>query len=239
MSTIIKGFKVFNPDWTCRDFHYEVGKEYFHNGDIGLCKAGFHFCQVASDCFCYYNFNPENKVAEVEAIGLTETEDNKSVTNHIRIVREIPWQELLTIVNTGKDCTGLCNTGNWNTGNYNTGNYNTGNWNTGFFNTDEPFVRSFNKPTTMRMNEFRNIKGVKVLAWNYENSWWIYSDNMTDEEKAAHPEHETTGGYLKTIPLKEACAMMWERLSNKEKKAVRNIPNFNAKLFKKITGIEA
>ena len=293
MANIIKGFKVFKPDWTCRGFLYEVGKEYFHDGNIGLCEAGFHFCQVASDCFNYYSFNPENKVAEVEAIGLTETDGNKSVTNNIRIVREIPWQELLTIVNTGKACTGFCNigdrntgdwntgdwntgdrntgncntgncntgnrntgdwnTGDWNTGDWNTGNWNTGNrntgdwntgdwntgdWNTGFFNTDEPFVRSFNKPTKMHMNEFRNLDGVKVLAWNYENNWWVYSENMTDEEKTLHPEHETAGGYLKTIPFKDACKLMWSSLNDDEKKSVKAIPNFNAKMFLEITGID-
>ena len=249
MSNIIKGYKVFESDWTCRGFQYEVGKEYYHDGDIGLCHAGFHFCQIASDCFGYYPFDPNNKVAEVEAIGLTETNGNKSVTNHIRIVREIPWQELLTIINTGKSCTGLCNTGDcntgnrntgdWNTGNCNTGDWNTGNRNTGCFNTDEPFVRSFNKPTTMRMDEFRKLEGVQVLTWNYENNWWIYSDNMTSEEKAIHPEHETTGGYLKTVPFHEACRMMWDRLDEKERNAVRAIPNFDAKIFKEITAIDS
>lgn len=68
----IKGYKVFNPDWTCRGFQYEVGKTYKHEGDIGLCKAGFHFCQKIADCFSYYDFNNKNKVAEVEAIGLVE-----------------------------------------------------------------------------------------------------------------------------------------------------------------------
>ena len=24
----MKGYKVFNPDWTCRNFQYEVGKTY-------------------------------------------------------------------------------------------------------------------------------------------------------------------------------------------------------------------
>ena len=136
----VKGYKVFNPDWTCRGFQYEVGKTFEHDGNIELCGSGFHFCQKASDCFKYYDFNSNNKVAEVEALDLVETEGNKSVTNKIHIVREIPWQELLTIVNTGKDCTGLentgnCNTGNWNTGNCNTENRNTGNRNTGDRNT--------------------------------------------------------------------------------------------------------
>ena len=294
MSNAIKGFKVFNPDWTCLNFHYKVGETYHHYGKIGLCEAGFHFCQIASDCFSYYTFNPENKVAEVEAIGLTETRGNKSVTDCIRIVREIPWQELLTIVNAGKLCTGLqnssdwnsgdwnsgdrnsgdWNSGDWNSGNWNSGSYNSGrcnsgsynsgdwnsddwnsgnynsgrcnsgdwnggDWNSGFFNTNEPFVRSFNKPTKIKMSEFRNIKGVKILARNYENDWWVFSDSMSEEEKAAHPEHVTTGGYLKTVPFHEACQMMWERLSNKEKDEIRKIPNFDAAIFEKITGIKA
>ena len=133
----VKGYKVFNPDWTCRGFQYEVGKTFEHDGNIELCGSGFHFCQKASDCFNYYGFNSNNKVAEVEALDLVETEGNKSVTNKIHIIREIPWQELLTIVNTGKDCTGLENTGNRNTGNRNTGNWNTGDRNTGNRNTGD------------------------------------------------------------------------------------------------------
>ena len=131
----VKGYKVFNPDWTCRGFQYEVGKTFEHDGNIELCGSGFHFCQRASDCFNYYDFNSSNKVAEIEALDLVETEGNKSVTNKIHIIREIPWQELLTIVNTGNDCTGLENTGDCNTGNRNTGDRNTGDRNTGDRNT--------------------------------------------------------------------------------------------------------
>ena len=133
----VKGYKVFNPDWTCRGFQYEVGKTFEHDGNIELCGSGFHFCQRASDCFNYYDFNSSNKVAEIEALDLVETEGNKSVTNKIHIIREIPWQELLAIVNTGKDCTGLENTGNSNTGDRNTGDCNTGDWNTGNSNTGD------------------------------------------------------------------------------------------------------
>ena len=131
----IKGFKVFNPDWTCRGFQYKVGETFVHNGNIEMCGAGFHFCQKASDCFNYYNFNSQNKVAEVEALGLVETQEDKSVTDKIKIIREIEWSELLTIVNDGKNCTGLGNTGDWNTGDWNTGSRNTGSRNTGDCNT--------------------------------------------------------------------------------------------------------
>ena len=273
----MKGYKVFNPDWTCRGFKYEVGQTYKHDGDIGVCKSGFHFCRVAADCFDYYSFDPNNKVAEVEALGLVESDNTKSVTNELRIVREIPWSELLEIVNTGdlntgnrntgdlntgnwntgdwntgdwntgdrntgNRNTGDLNTGNWNTGdlntgNWNTGNWNTGNWNTGFFSTITPKMTLFEKPTNMTYDEVMCIKGVEILNWNYENNWWIYSENMSEEEKATHPEHKTTGGYLKSVPFKEACAIMWSNLTDEEKEEVRRIPNFDADIFEKITGI--
>jgi len=132
-----KGFKVFNPDWTCRGFQYEVGKIYEQDITPSVCDRGFHFCKEAKNCFNYYSFNPDNKVAEVIAHGKLDENDDKSCTNKIEIVREIPWNELLTIVNLGKGNSGLCNTGDCNTGNRNTGNRNTGNRNTGNRNTGD------------------------------------------------------------------------------------------------------
>ena len=124
----IKGYKVFNSDWTCRGFQYEVGKIFEEDVTPSCCDRGFHFCLKASDCFNYYKFCSDNKVAEVVALGDVDYADanTKCCTNRIRIVREIPWDEVLRIVNEGKDCTGLCNTGNQNTGNRNTGDWNTG-----------------------------------------------------------------------------------------------------------------
>ena len=133
----IKGYKVFNPDWTCRGFQYEVGKTYEENITPETCSRGFHFCERASDCFNYYSFSSRNKVAEIVALGDIDTNGVKSCTNKIQIIREIPWDELLKIVNEGKNCTGLCNTGNYNTGGCNTGNYNTGGCNTGNYNTGD------------------------------------------------------------------------------------------------------
>ena len=163
----IKGYKVFDHDWTCRGFQYEVGKTFIHNGNIKMCGAGFHFCQKASDCFNYYSFDSNNKVAEVLAEDLVETRGDKSVTNKLTIVREISWQELLTIVNEGKDCTGLCNTGNWNTGRCNTGNCNTG-----FLSNKEPKAAMFGKDTNMTQRGLRLLlRGMDILNWNYENNW--------------------------------------------------------------------
>ena len=63
----VKGYKVFNPDWTCRGFQYEVGKIFEEDVKPSCCDRGFHFCEKAADCFSYYSFNSENRVAEVIA----------------------------------------------------------------------------------------------------------------------------------------------------------------------------
>ena len=131
----MKGYKVFNPDWTCRDFKYAVGQTYEMEGEPICCDRGFHFCTDLKNCFDYYKFDPNNKVAVVEAIGAIDTGDGKSCTNKITIVEEITWEEVLRLVNTGKGCSGLCNSGNGNSGNWNSGNWNSGNWNSGNCNS--------------------------------------------------------------------------------------------------------
>ena len=135
----VKGYKVFNPDWTCRGFQYEVGKTFKEDVTPKCCEAGFHFCTKAIDCFCYYSFDPNNKVAEVLALGDVDSQstNTKCSTNKIQIIREISWQELLDIVNIGKSCTGFGNTGDYNTGDWNTGNRNIGHYNTGDYNTGD------------------------------------------------------------------------------------------------------
>lgn len=284
----IKGYKVFNPDWTCQGFQYKVGKLFRYDGDIKMCSAGFHFCQRVADCFNYYNFDSNNKVAEVEAIGCIETRGNKSVTDEIVILRELTWHEVLDLANTGRNCTGKQNTndcndgdcnsgernsghwnsgycnsgshnsghhnnGRYNSGRYNNGNYNSGDWNngnsnsgdwnstnysTGFFNSVKQPLYIFNKPANISREDFYHLPAVKAMCQKYFNSWWIYSERMTDEEKINHPEHETTGGYLKTVDFKTACGIMWDRMTNEERDAVWDIPNFDPQIFEEITGIK-
>ena len=144
---IKKAFKVFNSDWTCRGMKYEVGKIYSMEEKPKICENGFHYCPKLINCFRYYDFDPKNKVAEVEIFGdiAISPKDDKECTNKIKIVRELTWHEVLDLVNTGEDNSGIgnigdynvgdCNTGDYNTGDYNTGDCNTGNRNTGDCNT--------------------------------------------------------------------------------------------------------
>ena len=67
---------------------------------------------------------------------------------------------------------------------------------------------------------------------------WIYLSDMTDEEKTAHPEAETTGGYLKVLNNSECAVIWWRGLSDGQKAIITAIPNFDKAIFKEITGID-
>ena len=133
----VKGYKVFNAYWTCRGFQYVVGETFEEDVIPSFCNKGFHFCTKAADCFNYYQFDSNNKIAEIEAIGEIDTSpvDSKCCTNKMRIVKELSWNEVLEIVNTGKGCAGLRNSGDYNSGNWNSGNCNSGDWNSGNWNS--------------------------------------------------------------------------------------------------------
>jgi len=336
MDKHMKGYKVFNSDWTCRGFQFEVGKIFEEDVTPVCCDRGFHFCTKAVDCFKYYNFNPNNKVAEVEALGDIDTQDDdsKCCTNKIHIIREISWQEVLDLVNMGKACTGLCNSGNrnsgdwnsgnrnsgnqnsgdcnsgnqnsgdwnsgnrnigfcnsgdcnsgnrnngnwnsgdWNSGNWNSGNYNSGDWNSGnrnsgnqnsgdcnsgdwnsgdcnsgdwnktyfsngCFNTESTKIFLFNKLSDWTYQDWLNSDARYILMDCPSNVlFWIWKDDMTDEEKAAHPEYSVTGGFLNHIEKETGRQMWWDGLSDIKKNIVMHLPNFDKDIFKEITGID-
>ena len=277
VQNVVHGFKVFRPDWTCspngNTKQYTCPGKFEEEGELDVCGHGMHFCQTAADCFNYYSFNSENKVAEVIAYGDVRTDGDKSCTDKLEIVREIPWDEVLRIVNIGKNCTGRCNTGNrntgnrntgnrntgnrntgdWNTGNRNTGDWNTGDWNTGnrntgdwnkssfntgCFNTEEQKIMLFNKPSNMTYSEWLDSDARYLLNQIPKDVVeWVYEEDMTDEEKAAHPTYETTGGYLKVLDESECGQLWWGSLSDRRKEIIKAIPNFDAEIFFQCTGV--
>ena len=241
---VVKGFKVFNPDWTCRNKAYTCPGKFEEDVTPSVCDEGMHFCKKAADCFNYYRFDPENKVAEVVAYGTVAEDGDKCCTDKLEIVREIPWAELLEIVNTGKGCTGLCNSGDCNSGDCNSGNRNSGDWNkcsfsNGCFNTTSPKIYLFNKPSEWTYEDWLNSEARYLLNQIPGDVLeYIWLSDMTDEEKAAHPEAETTGGYLKILDNSECAVIWWRGLSDREKAIITAIPNFDKAIFKEITGID-
>jgi hypothetical protein len=73
---------------------------------------------------------------------------------------------------------------------------------------------------------------------NLKPNIWVWSSEMTDAEKEKLPTHETTGGYLKSIPYKEAWANLWGNLTDEKKKVFTSLPNFDRAKFEEITGIK-
>ena len=67
---------------------------------------------------------------------------------------------------------------------------------------------------------------------------WVYEEDMTDEEKAAHPTYETTGGYLKVLNESECGQLWWNGLSDEDKTIIKAIPNFDADIFEECIGIK-
>jgi len=232
----MKGYKVFGSDWTCRGFQFEVGKVFEEKGAPKCCNNGFHFCTKLVNCFDYYSFDSNNKVAEIDAIGDIDSEsnENKCCTNKIHIIREVSWEEVLKLVNSGN-----YNSGDRNSGDCNSGDYNDTNHSNGCFNTSEQKIMMFNKPSEWTYRDWRNSEAGHLLNQIPRDVLeWVYSEDMTDEEKENYPEHETTGGYLKILEKSDCAQIWWDGLLETKKDVIKNLPNFDAEIFKNITGIE-
>ena len=149
MKETIKGYKGFNTDLTCREFQYEVGKEY-DTDKAEYDESGFHFCENPFDVLGHYAPSTElgiNRYCEVEGSGEFDKIGNDNVScTHIKIGAEIGLNGLIKAglkfildkvnwkdnkeSNTG-DCSAATNTGDCsaatNTGYYsaatNTGDY--------------------------------------------------------------------------------------------------------------------
>ena len=137
--------------------------------------------------------------------------------------------------NSGNYNSGDWNSGDWNSGDFNSGNFNSGDWNSGFFNSDEPNIRMFNKDTNLKRGE------INIPLWCYFSlTVWVSHDTATEEEKEKYKrEIETCGGYLKTLEYKEAWKLAWSKASKEEHKQLLKLPNWNNKVFREITGIDA
>ncbi len=155
--------------------------------------------------------------------------------------------------NSGNGNSGYWNSGYWNSGDWNSGYGNSGDWNsgdrnsgdrnsgygnstnreTGIFNTTQGRIRCFNQETDLSWDDIDHPEFNKF----YLNKW-IPEADMTDEQKKSDPEFYIRGGYLKTYSWEEAWANYWRDSDEEEKQKVLNLPNFDAVIFKEITGID-
>ena len=96
--TVVKGFKGFDENFKCRDFQFEVGKEYKHKGDIKLCASGFHFVENPLEVFDYY-LPATSKFAEVEGSAVSDEKesDSKRVAKVLKVVAELSLHNLCNL----------------------------------------------------------------------------------------------------------------------------------------------
>jgi hypothetical protein len=92
------GFKGFDKELKCRDFQYEIGKEYETNKSE-ICSTGFHFCENPLDIFNYYA-PAESRFAQVEGSGdISKKEDDtdtKIAVSKIKIGVELSLHDIIT-----------------------------------------------------------------------------------------------------------------------------------------------
>ena len=124
----MKCFKGFDKDLKCRDFQYEIGKEYTEE-KADICNCGFHACEFPMDVFGYYPPS-DSRYCEVdlEENGQKSSDDSKRVGKKISVKAEIGiagiikagveyikeqvnWEDDKA-TNTG-DQSAATNTGNW------------------------------------------------------------------------------------------------------------------------------
>ena len=239
----MKGYKAFLSDMTTKhgdNTVYEVGKTYTVEGEVKICENGYHFCKKCVDVYDYYN--KPCRICEVSVTGAVQTQGNKSVGRRLKILRELTADEISSLCNSGYWNSGNCNSGNWNSGNRNSGNWNSGNCNSGncnsgYCNTTEPTVRLFDHQTDITFSDFRQSRAYDLLCSIPSDCLtWKYSEYMTDDEKAEHPKHETTGGFL--YLEKADRQAWWESLSDNSKAAITSMPYFDAEKFFICTGIK-
>ena len=224
----IMNIKGFDKDLKCRDYQFEIGETYEIKSvkEMKLCTdTVFHYCKTLKQVHDFYEVGGTNRFCEIEVLGEEISDESKCGSNRIKIVREIVGQELDELCMKVNGNTGLFNSGDRNSGYSNSGDRNSGDWNncefsSGVFCNESPKVKIFNIETSMTMREFRNTDYYYAL---------IEQPSLITE---------WVGDKLITRSYKEACAKWWEETSDRSKAIIKSMPNFDAEIFKDITGIE-
>ena len=94
----IIAYKGFDKDLKCRDFQYEVGKEYEMDGDIKCCERGFHACESPLEVFDHYDML-NSRFAKVEQSGEIDKEENstKVCSSKIKVKAELKLADMINL----------------------------------------------------------------------------------------------------------------------------------------------
>lgn len=80
----------------------KLAKEYKMEGKPILCERGFHYCDHPPEVLEFYNFLSCFRLLEIEDLSNETCEEymsgSKFCSNHIKIIREIVGEELLSLL---------------------------------------------------------------------------------------------------------------------------------------------
>ena len=95
---VITSYKAFDKNMQCRNFQYEVGKEYEMDGEIKCCNRGFHACKSPMEVWDHYDML-SSRFAEVEQSGEIKEEENstKVCSSHIKIKAELKLADIIKV----------------------------------------------------------------------------------------------------------------------------------------------
>ena len=89
-------YKGFNQDMICRDFKFEIGGTYHHDGGVKVCGAGFHACEHPLNVFRYYAPSSSRFAITKQWGKLSrDNDDTKVASASIHIEAEIKLPELI------------------------------------------------------------------------------------------------------------------------------------------------
>ncbi|ECJ1662223.1 hypothetical protein F9W56_23940 [Salmonella enterica subsp. enterica serovar Rissen] len=183
-------FKGFNKDLKCRDFQFEIGKTFHHDGKVEACVSGFHACECPFDVFSYYS-PADSRFAETISFGITDREedgDTKIASASITIKAELTlpqfiqrgiewiWSKIDKSLEQQIMCgdwSAATNTGDWsaatNTGNWSAAT-NTGDWSAAEVSGSQSVAAAFGIEGKARASE----GGAIVLCYRDEDGELIH-----------------------------------------------------------------
>lgn len=214
MAEIIKSYKGFNKDMTCRGFQYEEGKEY-EEETADACHSGFHACEHPLDCLNYYSPN-ESVYHEVEQSGEFDRgeDDSKVASTKIKIGARLDISGLVKAaidftmsrvkkeVGSDEDCgassaTGYCGASSA------TGDYG---------------ASSANDPESVAVAWGYKGKAMGVLGFHIVLAEWKYIGSKEDDkyDKAEQEAWEFVGAKMFRVDGEKVKPNTWYRLENGE-----------------------
>ena len=260
LTPIAEGYKVIEYDGST---HGEVGFTYGKKGenisksvwkcegDPIICENGAHFCENPSDIARFYEPLGYNRYFKVKAYGKVVQDEEKvrSCAQIIEFVEEFGFMDFMIMLSNGNNCS---DGNNWSNGNSwsNGNNHSNGNsWSNG---------NNHSNGTSMCYGLLQ-CEGAYLSVFCHKKNGIVYHifNRKTTEQRAVEVlKHIVDFQYIPkwdNITMlkegKEWAEICWPELRENDTELawcdmpaemldyIRSLPEFDAQIFKKITGI--